>query len=65
MWFADGGLRSVGYLRGRGGLEKCQGKGVWEAPLLSILDTVLWTKMPLGGESEGLILLLKINRLKA
>lgn len=26
---------------------------------------LLWTKMSLVGESEGLILLLKINRLKA
>ena len=38
MWFADGGLRGVGYLRGRGGLEKCQGMGLWEVALLSILD---------------------------
>lgn len=65
MWFANGGLRGVGYLRGRGGLEKCQGMCLWEVALLSILDTVLWTKMSLGEKSEGLILLLKINKLKA
>ena len=33
LWFADGGLGSLGCLGGRGGLEKCQGMGLWEVPL--------------------------------
>ena len=56
MWFANGGLRGVGYLRGRGGLEKCQGMGPWyQAPdwmLETCLDQVLSSSSSQPGRGE-------------